>query len=174
MSFLLEPFVLIRDFFEKGGPVLYGILFITFLMWTFIVERLWYLYGVMPDRVAEVKRIWDEREDTTSWYARRIRDQLLSEISLDARQYLLLIKTLMAVLPLLGLLGTVTGMVKVFDVMAVTGTSNARLMAGGVSQATIPTMAGLVAALSGLYVATFLEQKAFSEVEKVEDELVHH
>ena len=174
MSFLLEPFILIRDFFDKGGPVLYGILFVTFLMWTFIIERLWYLYGVMPDKVSEVKRIWDEREDTTSWYARRIRDQLLSEISLDARQYLLLIKTLMAVLPLLGLLGTVTGMVKVFDVMAVTGTSNARLMAGGVSQATIPTMAGLVAALSGLYVATFLEQKAFSEVEKVEDELVHH
>ena len=48
-----------------------------------------------------------------------------------------MIKTLMAVLPLLGLLGTVTGMVQVFDVMAITGTGNARLMAGGVSAATI-------------------------------------
>lgn len=174
MSYILEPFYLIRDFFDKGGPVLWGILFVTFLMWTFIVERFWFLYGVMPETVSEIKRVWDEREDQTSWFAKRIRDQMLSQVSLDARQYLLLIKTLMAVLPLLGLLGTVTGMVKVFDVMAVTGTSNARLMAGGVSQATIPTMSGLVAALSGLYVATFLEQKALGEVAKVEDDLVHH
>ncbi len=66
----------------------------------------------------------------------------------------------MAILPLLGLLGTVTGMIQVFNVMAVVGTSNARLMAGGVSAATIPTMAGLVAALSGLYLAVYLQRRA--------------
>jgi biopolymer transport protein ExbB len=85
-----------------------------------------------------------------------------------------MIKTLMAVLPLLGLLGTVTGMIQVFDVMAVTGTSNARLMAGGVSAATIPTMAGLVAALSGVYAVTFLENKASAKIEQAEDLLLHH
>jgi biopolymer transport protein ExbB len=58
--------------------------------------------------------------------------------------------------------------------MAFAGTGNARLMASGVSKATIPTMAGLVAALSGLYFATWLEQKARTEVEKVEDLLAHH
>ena len=65
-------------------------------------------------------------------------------------------------------------MVAVFDVMALTGTGNARLMAGGVSKATIPTMAGLVAALSGLYLATYLDHKASQEVEKVEDLLIRH
>jgi len=174
MSFLLEPFFVIRDFFEAGGDVLYGILVVTILMWTFIIERLWYFYGEMPKRVQLVREEWDNREDTTSWYARRIRDMLLSDISLEAKQYLLLIKTLMAVLPLLGLLGTVTGMVQVFDVMAITGTSNARLMAGGVSAATIPTMSGLVAALSGVYVVSFLENKANSEIEQAEDLLLHH
>ncbi|MCZ6716660.1 MAG: MotA/TolQ/ExbB proton channel family protein, partial [Gammaproteobacteria bacterium] len=118
MSFLLEPFFAIRDFFEAGGNVLYGILVVTIFMWTFIIERLWYFYREMPQRVRRVQEEWDNREDTTSWYARRIRDMLISDISLEAKQYLLLIKTLMAVLPLLGLLGTVTGMVQVFDVMA--------------------------------------------------------
>jgi len=79
----------------------------------------------------------------------------------------------MAVLPLLGLLGTVTGMIQVFDVMAFTGTGNARLMAGGVSAATIPTMSGLVAALSGLYLATYLEQRADNKIKHAEDLLVH-
>ena len=49
-------------------------------------------------------------------------------------------------------------MIKVFDVMAVLGTSDARAMAAGVSMATIPTMAGLVVALSGLFFSVRLRQ----------------
>jgi biopolymer transport protein ExbB len=169
-----DAFVAIRSFFEAGGVVLWPILFVTMLMWTFIFERLWFFRKELPRRIEETAREWDSRADTTSWYARRIRDELVSRISVDSRQYLLFIKTLMAVLPLLGLLGTVTGMVQVFSIMALTGTGNARLMASGVSAATIPTMAGLVAALSGLYLATYLEQKANAEVERTEDLLVRH
>jgi biopolymer transport protein ExbB len=51
--------------------------------------------------------------------------------------------------------------------MAFVGTSNARLMAGGVSAATIPTMAGLVAALSGFYLAIYLQRRANAEVQHV-------
>ena len=150
------------------------ILFVTALMWTFIIERLWYFRTELPARISDVAQEWGNRQDTTSWFARRIRDEMVSSVSVDSHRYLLFIKTLMAVLPLLGLLGTVTGMIQVFDVMAMTGTGNARLMAGGVSAATIPTMSGLVAALSGLYLATYLEQKANSEVERTEDLLVRH
>lgn len=174
MGLFVDAFVSIRNFFEAGGNVLWGILAVTTLMWTFIVERLWYFRSVLPAQVERVQQSWDARADTTSWYAKRIRDQEISEISVDAHRFILFIKTLMAVLPLLGLLGTVTGMVQVFDVMAIMGTGNARLMAGGVSAATIPTMAGLVAALSGLYLATYLEQRADAEVERVEDLLVYH
>lgn len=173
MNLFVDAFASIRDFFEAGGDVLWAILLVTTLMWTFIIERFWFIYKVLPGQIVAVAKDWDDRIDQTSWPAHRIREQLISEVSVDTHRFLLLIKTLMAILPLLGLLGTVTGMVGVFDVMASTGTGNARLMAGGVSKATIPTMAGLVAALSGLYIATFLEQKANSEVEKVEDRLVH-
>lgn len=174
MSLFIDAFVAIRSFFEAGGNVLWAILVVTTLMWTLIIERLWFFRTELPKRASVVQRYWDGRADTTSWYARRIRDQMISEVSIEAHQFLLFIKTLMAVLPLLGLLGTVTGMVQVFNVMALTGTGNARLMAGGVSAATIPTMSGLVAALSGLYLATYLEQRADTEVDRVGDLLVYH
>lgn len=164
----------IRDFFEAGGNVLFAILFVTILMWTLIIERLWFFYFVLPERVKQVTETWNARSDTFSWYARQVRQQLVSEVGVECRHYLSIIKALMAILPLLGLLGTVTGMISVFDVMAFAGTGNARLMAAGVSKATIPTMSGLVAALSGLYFASWLEQKSTREVGKIEDLLAHH
>jgi len=78
---------------------------------------------------------------------------------------------LVALCPLLGLMGTVTGMIEVFDVMAVSGSGNARSMASGVSKATIPTMAGMVGALSGVFLATLLTQKVTNEVDILEEEL---
>ena len=174
MIFLYESlFVPIRDFFEAGGDVLFGILFVTILMWTLIIERIWFYYFVLPGKVKEIEGRWNDRADTFSWFARQVRQQMVSEIGVECRQYLQIIKALMAILPLLGLLGTVTGMISVFDVMAFAGTGNARLMAAGVSRATIPTMAGLVAALSGLYFTAWLTQKSNRAVAKVEDVLAH-
>lgn len=166
--------IALRSFFETGGPVLYYILLATTVMWTFIIERFWYFRAVLPGRKRTVFQQWEGRVDQTSWGAQRIREMLISEVSIESRQFMPIIKTIMALLPLLGLFGTVFGMIKVFEVMAFHGTGNARLMAGGVSQATIPTMAGLVAALSGLYVSVVLERRAAREVESLEDMLVHH
>ena len=70
---------------------------------------------------------------------------------MNMEKTLIVIKMLIAICPMLGLLGTVIGMIHVFDVMAVTGTGNARAMASGISQATISTMAGMIIAISGLY-----------------------
>jgi biopolymer transport protein ExbB len=82
-----------------------------------------------------------------------------------------MIKSLIALCPLLGLLGTVTGMIEVFDVLAIAGSGNARAMAEGVSRATIPTMAGMVAALSGLYWAARLTRRVEKESRKFSDQL---
>jgi biopolymer transport protein ExbB len=173
MTVFVDIYVAIRSFFEAGGNVLWAILAVTILMWTFIIERLWFFQRILPGRLEQLLRAWFGFTNLSRWQEHSIRRQLISEVSLEAHRYLLLIKTLMAILPLLGLLGTVTGMIQVFEVMAFTGTGNARLMAGGVSAATIPTMSGLVAALSGLYLATYLEQRANNEVKRAEDMLVH-
>ncbi|MBT8063087.1 MAG: MotA/TolQ/ExbB proton channel family protein [Xanthomonadales bacterium] len=164
----------IRDFLELGGDVLYGIMAVLFLMWTFILERLWFFYKVHPVQKEAIVDSWEERADTTSWYAKRIREQLISQASVALKRNVGLIKALIAICPLLGLMGTVTGMISVFDVMTFSGSGNARAMAAGVSKATVPTMAGMVAALSGVYFGTWLEHKAATETEKLEDLLHHH
>lgn len=174
MVWLSEVQVTLAQFIELGGNVLWAIMAVLLLMWTLILERLWYVKVVHPRKVRQVVAAWNSRVDTTSWHARQIRERMISEISLELSRNVLLVKTLIALCPLLGLLGTVTGMLTVFDVMAITGTGNARAMAGGVSQATVPTMAGMVAALSGVYFGQRLEHWQITETEKVEDLLQHH
>ena len=174
MIWFYEAVGSIRDFMELGGDVLWAIMFILFLMWTFILERLWYFYRVHPGKKREIMMTWESRADTTSWYARQIRSGLISEAAVSLKRNIGVIKALIAICPLLGLLGTVTGMITVFDVMTYSGGGNARAMAGGVSMATVPTMAGMVAALSGVYFGTWLEHKAQTESERLEDLLQHH
>lgn len=157
-----------------GGDVLWAIMFVLFLMWTFIFERVWYIYRLYPARKRAVVAGWKTRSDTSSWYARKIRDGLISETAMALRKNIGLIKVLIAICPLLGLMGTVTGMITVFDAMTYSGGGNARAMAAGVSMATVPTMAGMVAALSGVYFGTWLEHKAQTETDQLEDLLQHY
>jgi len=164
----------IREFMELGGDVLWAIMFVLVLMWTFILERLWYIYRVYPARKKLVVTEWETRSDTSSWYAKMIRKGLISEAAIGLKRNVGLIKALIAICPLLGLMGTVTGMITVFDVMTYAGGGSARAMAGGVSMATVPTMAGMVAALSGVYFGTWLEHKTQTEAEKLEDLLQYH
>jgi len=174
MSWLYQAVGSVRDFMELGGGVLWGIMLVMFLMWTLIFERLWYFYRVYPARKSSILAAWEARLETTSWYARRIRQALVSQASLELGQNVGLIRVLIAICPLLGLLGTVTGMIAVFDVMTFSGGGSARAMAGGVSMATVPTMAGMVAALSGVWFGTWLEHKARLETEQLEALLQRH
>jgi len=147
----------LQEFLERGGPILVLIMATTFVMWAFILERFAYFYFAFEGQSKRVKQEWGSRADKQSWYAHAIRDQLISEVNQRAQQNVELIKTLVAIAPLFGLLGTVTGMVTVFDVMAISGSSDAQAMSAGVSRATIPTMAGMVASLSGLILANQIE-----------------
>jgi biopolymer transport protein ExbB len=161
----------VQDFLETGGHVLTAIMAVTFLMWTLILERFWHFRFAHPAEVNRVRRVWDERKDKSSRRAHQIRRLLISQVQLKLDHSLFLIRTLVVLCPLLGLLGTVTGMIDVFDVMAVAGSGNVRAMAAGVSKATIPTMAGMVAALSGLIFSVQLDRFARSEGERVADQL---
>ena len=162
----------IREFFEAGGPVLWGILMVTIIMWTLIIERFWFFQYLLPQKRVEIIDEWGSVNNKGDWFSMRMRDQMISEVSTETKRFLLTIETMMQILPLLGLLGTVVGMIKVFDVMTFFGTGNARIMASGVSQATIPTMAGLVAAISGLYIANLLKRKADDEIASIADQLI--
>lgn len=168
---IVESWELIQDFLDRGGDVLYMIMGVLFMMWTLIIERTWYFRTGHKQQVAKVIAIWEARPERQSWCAHKIRLQLISEVQENLNSSLPLIKTFVALCPLLGLLGTVTGMIEVFDIMAITGSSNARAMAAGVSKATLPTMAGMVAALSGLYFSVRLQRIADHETNIVGDQL---
>ncbi len=81
------------------------------------------------------------------------------------------IAVLAAVSPLFGLLGTVTGMMTTFDVMAVFGAGNAKAMAGGISEALITTQSGLLVAVPGFFMSGLLSRRAV-RMENRLDELV--
>jgi biopolymer transport protein ExbB len=168
---LTQIIEVVGDFMESGGDVLWVITGVTFLMWAMILERQWYFNLVYPKNLEQTMAAWNARTDHVSWYARQIRRRMIGELSEKLDHGLLQIKTLVALCPLLGLLGTVTGMIQVFDVMALAGNGNPRAMASGVSMATIPTMAGMVAALSGLYFIHQLERFARMEAQRASDNL---
>jgi biopolymer transport protein ExbB len=147
----------VNGFMLRGGPVLWIIAWLLLVKWSLVFERVWYLNTTHKANVKATLAAWNARSDTKSWSAHQIRTMMISKISLDVRNTLPIIEVLVTICPLLGLIGTVTGMIEVFFVMAVTGGGDAKSMAGGVSKATIPTMAGMVGAISGIFAANYLE-----------------
>jgi biopolymer transport protein ExbB len=171
MLWLTDAFEAIRDFMELGGPILRWIALTIFFMWVLIVERTLYFRLQMRGMAEEIRSNWESRTERRSWNALQIREGMISRFSMATNQGIPMIQTLVALCPLLGLMGTVTGMIKVFEVMAISGSGNVRAMAAGVSQATVPTMAGMVGALSGVLLVTLLSRRAAREVEFLEDSL---
>ena len=171
MYWLDSAYEAVSRFMDMGGNVLWLVAVVLFLMWMLIFERVWYFQTGWKKDVGGAIAIWEGRSERSSWNAHQIRDKLISEATQEITQYLPVIKTLVALCPLLGLLGTVTGMIEVFNVMAVTGGGDAKSMAGGVSRATIPTMAGMIAALSGVFANTYLTQVVKRESEFLTDNL---
>ena len=171
MDDFLVPLEAVRDFLDMGGDVLTLITVTIFFMWVLIVERLIYFRTGMNKLAQEIQDVWEARPERRSWNARQIRDAMISRFSMAANSGVPVIQTLVALCPLLGLMGTVTGMIEVFDVMAISGSGNARSMASGVSKATIPTMAGMVGALSGVFLITLITRSIQTSIEHFEDSL---
>lgn len=171
MQLWIDAYEAIRDFLELGGPVLRVIALVILIMWILILERLIFFRTGMNALIKDAFTRWEARRERKSWHAHQIRGAIISEVRMATNTGIPMIQTLVALCPLLGLMGTVTGMITVFEVMAVTGSGNARSMAAGVSMATIPTMAGMVGALSGVFLVTILTRSAKRRIGFLEDEM---
>ena len=159
----------LQAFLDRGGPVLLVIMLATFFMWGLILERVFYFRFAHKQVAADAIAEWRSRSDRKSTLAHWVKDKLVSEVRMKAEQNVQLTKAMVALAPLLGLLGTVTGMVAVFDIMAITSGADAKAMSAGVSRATIPTMAGMVASLSGILFTSGMDRRVNRSVQPVED-----
>lgn len=161
----------LQAFLDRGGPVLLVIMAATFFMWALILERFFYFRFAHQAVADEAISEWRSRSDRKSTLAHWVRDKLVSEVRQSTELNVTLTKALVALAPLLGLLGTVTGMIQVFDIMAITDGADAKAMSAGVSRATIPTMAGMVASLSGILFTSGMDKRAARAVQRVEDQM---
>lgn len=153
------------DFFHRGGIVLVVIFFICLLLWFFLLWRYIYIKFYFKKFQQEIlkdigKKEFDEK------FALHVKKYALSSARQMLEKHKSAIKILIAVAPLLGLLGTVTGMIAIFDVLSYKGASDVKMMASGISMATIPTMAGMVVALSGMLFEKRIDSMSKNSIHK--------
>ena len=171
---MLEQFDLyeaVAQLVREGGPFVLWIFGSGVLLWAIILERYFFFASVLPKLSRDLTKKWSGREDHTSWKARQIRQMMISRFNAAMTNGFPLMQVLVPLSPLLGLVGTVTGMLEVFDSMALRGSADARTMASGVSTAMICTMTGLAVSITGLYPVHYFRTRARRETELLADKL---
>ena len=153
-----------------GGPVVVWIFISCVLMWTIVLERIWYFNKVLPKEAKTMLAVWEKRPNKLTWVSRQIRTAMISRLKAGMQSKLPVLRVLVPMSPLLGLVGTVLGMLSVFDSMAALGSADARSMATGVSEAMVCTLTGLAVSISGLYPVYYFKRKAFMEAERLADQ----
>ena len=159
------------DLSTDGGPWVPWIFGSGVLMWALIIERFWYFTMLLPKQAAQLQAEWLARKDRTSWCARQIRAAMISRLNQGMTTGFPVMQVLVPMAPLLGLIGTVAGMLEVFDSMALRGSADARSMASGVSAAMICTMTGLAVSITGLWPVHYFKARAIRETELLADKL---
>ncbi|MFU8814098.1 MAG: MotA/TolQ/ExbB proton channel family protein [Pseudomonadales bacterium] len=164
---------------QSGGWLMVPILLASVIAAAISVERLWSLqraritpknllaqvWTALKNEDMDVQRLRDLRASSPLGQvlaagisnAKRGRDSMKeameevgSQVSHDLERYLTSLGVIASISPLLGLLGTVVGMINVFTALMLEGAGNANVLAGGISQALITTAAGLSVAIPAL------------------------
>ncbi|MGE4294619.1 MAG: MotA/TolQ/ExbB proton channel family protein [Campylobacterales bacterium] len=156
-------------FLNQGGLPLWLIAAVAFVLWTLVLAHHGYLLTAFARERAGLLERYRQARALAPHQRADIKRALLAFASQRFAGPLPLLKTLVAIAPLLGLLGTVMGMIEVFDVLSALGTGDARSMASGVARATLPTMAGMVLAILGLFFISRFESFKERQLRRLED-----
>jgi biopolymer transport protein ExbB len=170
-------------YFIQGGWIMFPIAAVSIAMWAMIIDR-FRAFGRMTSGDISIHEaiagIRDPREVSgvggglraglvASFASEMSGDpeldrEILGHCSMRQRQrlgrHLTIIAVMAGIAPLLGLLGTVLGMIETFEVIALFGTGNAKAMAGGISVALVTTQTGLLVAIPGLFLSGVLSRRA--------------
>jgi len=172
------------DYLAGGGIVMVPLAALSVAMWLLIINRALYFRRLNLGKLTPagaLEHIAQQRRPDSRRYRgaigllvrtfmekaagrreldRYILDETVVVLTRSLDRHLAVIGVLAAIAPLLGLLGTVLGMITTFDVIAVYGTGNAKAMAGGISAALITTQTGLLVAIPGMYMKNFLVRRS--------------
>jgi biopolymer transport protein ExbB len=184
---------------KAGGIVMVPIILCSILALAITLERLWTLRGakVVPEELTD--KVWRWVENRTlsdkqigalqlhsplgrvlaAGLSNRHRDRTLMMEAIDdagrhvlhdLERYLNTLGTIASVSPLLGLLGTVTGMIRTFKSITIAGVGTPSAMAGGIAEALITTAAGLIVAIPALVAYRYLRGRVEGLVIEMEKE----
>lgn len=170
------------DYLEQGGWIMIPLCIVSVIMWILIFERLYTFMTMQREDITSELALQVIDGEELDLYSRGIKTQLvksfveertgipkvdrdiLRQITVDLRRsmekYLPAIAVLASIAPILGLLGTVLGMMETFNVISLFGTGNAKAMAGGISVALVTTQTGLLVAIPGLFLSGWLSRQS--------------
>ena len=186
---------------KSGGIVMLPIILCSILAVAITLERLWTLRGqrVVPQELTDKVWQWVENRSLSdkqitalqlhsplgrvlaAGLANRKRDRLVMmeaiedagrHVMHDLERYLNTLATIASISPLLGLLGTVTGMIRTFRAITVAGVGNPSAMAGGIAEALITTAAGLIVAIPALIGYRYLRGRVDRIVIEIEKDAI--
>jgi len=143
----------LHSLFIAGGIVFVALTVLGLFLFSLIIGRLWFRFFDYPKKLKQCRAAQDTKCLTV----------LTGNTQRSLQYSMSLIRTTINVCPLLGLVGTVVGMIEIFDVIALNGVSSAQLMAAGVAKAILPTMAGMVLAISAMFMFAYIQRWALKQ-----------
>ena len=149
------------SFLSNASTIFWVIMILSVVMW-WTISRCYLLYFVeYPVLSSNYQNAWSQWQGKSHLLALSVRDGFIAELNSLLTRKLIFIRTLTGVLPLLGLLGTVDGMIDNFSVLS-NSAGVSELFSSGIAQALLTTLAGLVTGLSGLFFCHNLNKRANS------------
>ena len=186
------------DLFIRGGPLMYPILLCSIIGWAIFMERIYAFNrvrsGLLPLRQAVENCLQQDRDkeavDLCSArksplakillvvlknrgcqrsHLKELAEEVGEREAVALQRYLGLLGTIANITPLLGLLGTVLGMIKAFNVIALAGVGTPATLGGGISEALITTAAGLTVAVPMILLHRYLSSRSDHLVLELEE-----
>ncbi len=177
------------EIFYRGGPLMYPILFCSIIGWAIFMERFFAYFQIRRDLLAMQRRVVSllqeghlaealalsdrgktplarilqvvlKNQGRSRAYLKALAEEVGVREAVSLQRYLGLLGTIANVAPLLGLLGTVLGMINAFNVIAAQGVGTPATLGGGISEALITTAAGLTVAVPMLLVHRYLTARS--------------
>lgn len=149
---------------------MYPLILCCFSMWLLITYHLPLWRQSLPQQTNQLKKQYMAIPTDSSRHNRRAYDFLLNKNYHGAVKGLSTIKLLATIAPLLGLFGTVTGMINTFESVAIFGLGNPKALAAGISEAMITTQFGLLIALPGILFVFFLQRQVHRDHTKIKQQ----